>query len=105
MIKNDNENLSKNVAISTKASSILLYSHNRKHNSIVRKAASETMTKRTKVIHSRKNNPISLANTVIENRNDIYANQAILSNATQYLGEIYSMIQRTMRLQLAKNLK
>ena len=87
LIKNDNTSSSENLATATKASSSLLYSHNRKHNSIVRKAASETMAKRTKVFHARKDNPISLANKVIAKRDNIYDSQAMISNATLYSGD------------------
>ena len=40
LIKHDTASSNENLAIATKVNSSLLYSHNRKHNSIVRKAAS-----------------------------------------------------------------
>ena len=38
----------------------------------------------TKVSHARKDNPISLTNTIVAKINSIYANQVMISNATIY---------------------
>ena len=74
LIKNDNSSASENLVIATIESSSLSYSHNRKHNAIVRKTASEAMAKRTKVVHARKDDPILFANKVIAKRDNIYNN-------------------------------
>lgn len=72
---NDNASSSENLTISTKTSSSLLYSHNRKHNSLIKKFASETMAKMTTVFRARKDNTISLANTVSAKIHNNYTNQ------------------------------
>ena len=46
LIKNDNSSASENLVIGTIASSSLLYAHNRKYNSIVKKYVSEIMAKK-----------------------------------------------------------
>ena len=73
-----------------KKSSSLIYSHNRKLNTIVRKSTRETMAKRITVFHARKDNSIPLVNIVIAKSNDSYTNQTIIKNSQLYIrGIIY----------------
>ena len=89
LIKNNYASSSENLVITPKASSSFLSSHNRNLNSIVRKSASKSMTKRTKVFHTRMTKPISLTNKVIAKKDNIYDNKAMISNATIYSKKIY----------------
>lgn len=84
LIKNDNASTRDNLVIATTTSTNFLYSHNRKHYSIARKAASETKTKRTTLVHARKYNPLSLVNIVIKTRDNMYTYQVVISNVTLY---------------------
>lgn len=67
LLINDNASPSDNIAINTKVSYSLIYSHNKNNNSLVKKSASETTAKRTTVCSTKKDTPISLENTVIAN--------------------------------------
>ena len=87
LLINDNTSPSDNIAINTKVSSSLIYSHNKNNNSLVKKSASETTAKRTTVCSTKKDTPISLENTVIANSDTSSTNQAMISNASLYLGE------------------
>ena len=83
---NDNSKSSENLTISTTSSFSLLYSRNRKCDSLVRKSSNKKMAKRTTVFYAKNDNPILLVNTIRVKSNNSYANQVMISNGALYSG-------------------
>ena len=90
MLINYNASSSENIETSNKSRSTSLYLHNRKNTLLARKDASEIMNRTTTVSHAKNDIPISMANVVMTKSNNIYDNQAMMSNAALYLREIIS---------------